>query len=195
MRIKSNAKGNTGALEFECLWMDVDSNAIGAHAFSAMDLARVKGHWLVKGIKVGRVDKLGARLGPSGRRREAGPALHRFQQQRPPDAGPWSFMFHLRDDAQLDAGSALGPREVFRDRGGDHGVMASAEMDLRYGGDADRLAHRIDGQCQGRDIMQAHDGVGIEIARHRPNRSDVVAARRDQYGKRAAARIADQVER
>jgi hypothetical protein len=35
--------------------MDVDSNAIGAHAFSSMDLARVHGHWLLKGI---RVDKL-----------------------------------------------------------------------------------------------------------------------------------------
>ncbi len=38
--------------------MDVDSNAIGAHAFSSMNLARVHGHWLVKGIKVGKVDKL-----------------------------------------------------------------------------------------------------------------------------------------
>ena len=42
----------------ECLWMDVDGNAIGAHAFSSKDLARVNGHWLVKGIKVGKVDKL-----------------------------------------------------------------------------------------------------------------------------------------
>ncbi len=58
MRIKSQVSGNTGTLYFECLWMDVDSNAIGAHAFSSMDLARVHGHWLVKGIKVGKVDKL-----------------------------------------------------------------------------------------------------------------------------------------
>jgi hypothetical protein len=58
MRIKSNVTGNTATLYFECLWMDVDSNAIGAHAFSSMDLARVDGHWLVKGVKVGRVDKL-----------------------------------------------------------------------------------------------------------------------------------------
>jgi hypothetical protein len=58
MRIKSNVTGNTATLYFECLWMDVDSNAIGSHAFSSMDLARVDGHWLVKGVKVGRVDKL-----------------------------------------------------------------------------------------------------------------------------------------
>ena len=58
MRIKSNVTGNTGTLDFECLWMDVDSNAIGAHAFSSMEVARVKGHWLVKRIKVGKVDKL-----------------------------------------------------------------------------------------------------------------------------------------
>jgi hypothetical protein len=58
MRIKSNVTGNTAALYFECLWMDVDTNAVGAHAFSSMDLARVNGRWLVKGIKVGKVDKL-----------------------------------------------------------------------------------------------------------------------------------------
>jgi hypothetical protein len=38
--------------------MDVDNNAIGAHAFSSMEVARVKGHWLVKRIKIGKVDKL-----------------------------------------------------------------------------------------------------------------------------------------
>jgi hypothetical protein len=43
---------------FECLWMDVDSNAVGTHSFSDMKLTRVSGHWLVKGIKVGKVDKL-----------------------------------------------------------------------------------------------------------------------------------------
>jgi hypothetical protein len=58
MRIKSHVTGDRGTLYFECLWMDVDSNAIGAHAFSSMDLARVNGRWLVKGIKVGKVDKL-----------------------------------------------------------------------------------------------------------------------------------------
>jgi ketosteroid isomerase-like protein len=42
MRIKSNVTGNT----------------IGAHAFSSMEVERVKGHWLVKRIKVGKVDKL-----------------------------------------------------------------------------------------------------------------------------------------
>lgn len=58
MRIKSNVTGNTGTLDFECLWMNVDDNTIGAHAFSSMEVARVKGHWLVKRIKVGKVDKL-----------------------------------------------------------------------------------------------------------------------------------------
>ena len=58
MRIKAHVTGDSAALYFECLWMDVDSNAIGAHAFSSMDLARVNGRWLVKGIKVGKVDKL-----------------------------------------------------------------------------------------------------------------------------------------
>jgi len=58
MRIKSHVTGDSATLYFECLWMDVDSNAIGAHAFSSMDLARVNRHWLVKGIKVGKVDKL-----------------------------------------------------------------------------------------------------------------------------------------
>jgi hypothetical protein len=58
MRIKSNVTGDRATLYFECLWMDVDSNAVGAHAFTSMDLARVKGHWLVKGIKVGKVEKL-----------------------------------------------------------------------------------------------------------------------------------------
>ncbi len=58
MRIKSNVTGNTGTLYFECLWMNVDDNTVGAHAFSSMKLARVNGHWLVKAIKVGKVDKL-----------------------------------------------------------------------------------------------------------------------------------------
>jgi len=58
MRIKSHVTGDKATLYFECLWMDVDTNAIGAHAFSSMDLARVKGQWLVKAIKVGKVDKL-----------------------------------------------------------------------------------------------------------------------------------------
>ena len=48
MRIKSHVTGNTGTLDFECLWMNVDDNTIGAHAFSSMNLARVNGHWLVK---------------------------------------------------------------------------------------------------------------------------------------------------
>lgn len=58
MRIKSHVTGNSATLYFECLWMDVDNNSIGAHAFSSMDLARANGHWLVKRIKVGKVEKL-----------------------------------------------------------------------------------------------------------------------------------------
>ncbi len=58
MRIKSNAAGDTGTLDFECLWMNVDDNTIGAHAFSSMKLARVNGRWLVKAITVGKVEKL-----------------------------------------------------------------------------------------------------------------------------------------
>ena len=58
MRIKSRVTGDSGTLDFECLWMNVDDNTVGAHAFSSMNLARVNGHWLVKAIKVGKVDKL-----------------------------------------------------------------------------------------------------------------------------------------
>ncbi len=58
MRINSHVTEDTGTLDFECLWMKVDDNTIGAHAFSSMKLARVNGHWLVKVIKVGKVDKL-----------------------------------------------------------------------------------------------------------------------------------------
>jgi hypothetical protein len=55
MRIKSQVTGDTATLRFECLWMDVDTNAVGAHAFSSMDPARVKERWPVK---VGKVEKL-----------------------------------------------------------------------------------------------------------------------------------------
>jgi hypothetical protein len=58
MRIHSHVKGDTGTLDFECLWMNVDDNTIGAHAFSSMEVAREHGHWLVKRIKVGKVEKL-----------------------------------------------------------------------------------------------------------------------------------------
>jgi hypothetical protein len=58
MRIKSHVTGNIGTLDFECLWMNVDDYTIGAHAFSLMNLARVNGQWLVKDIKVGKVEKL-----------------------------------------------------------------------------------------------------------------------------------------
>ncbi len=57
-RMHAQAKGDTGTLYFECLWMDADRNVIGAHSFSDMTLARVRGQWLVKTIKVGKVDKL-----------------------------------------------------------------------------------------------------------------------------------------
>jgi hypothetical protein len=58
MRIRSHIDGDSATLYFECLWMDVDKNAIGAHSFSDMTLARVNGKWLVKAIKVGSVAKL-----------------------------------------------------------------------------------------------------------------------------------------
>jgi hypothetical protein len=58
MRIKSHADGNHGTLYFECLWMDVDTGAVGAHAFSDMVLAREHGGWIVKAIRVGKVEKL-----------------------------------------------------------------------------------------------------------------------------------------
>lgn len=57
-RMRAHAKGDTGTLYFECLWMDADRSVIGAHSFSAMTLARVRGHWLVKTIRVGKVEKL-----------------------------------------------------------------------------------------------------------------------------------------
>ena len=58
MRMRVQVTGDKASLYFECLWMDVDKNAIGAHSFSDMTLARTKGAWLVKAIKVGRVEKL-----------------------------------------------------------------------------------------------------------------------------------------
>jgi ketosteroid isomerase-like protein len=57
-RMHAHAKGDTGTLYFECLWMDADRNLIGSHSFSDMTLARVHGRWLVKTIKVGKVEKL-----------------------------------------------------------------------------------------------------------------------------------------
>jgi hypothetical protein len=43
MRIRSQVDGDRATLYFQCLWMDVDKNAIGAHAFSDMTLARGNG--------------------------------------------------------------------------------------------------------------------------------------------------------
>lgn len=57
-RMHAQAKGDTGTLYFECLWMDADRNVIGAHSFSDMTLARMNGRWLVKTIRVGKVEKL-----------------------------------------------------------------------------------------------------------------------------------------
>jgi hypothetical protein len=58
MRMHAEVQGDKATLYFECLWMDVDSNAVGTHSFSDMKLARVNGHWLVKDIRVGKIEKL-----------------------------------------------------------------------------------------------------------------------------------------
>lgn len=58
MRIRTKVAGDSATLYFECLWMDADHNAIGAHSFSDMTLSRSGDRWLVKTIKVGKVDKL-----------------------------------------------------------------------------------------------------------------------------------------
>jgi SnoaL-like domain len=57
-RMHAHAMGDKGTLYFECLWMDADRNVIGAHSFSDMTLVRMNGHWIVKTIKVGKVQKL-----------------------------------------------------------------------------------------------------------------------------------------
>ena len=58
MRMHTEVEGDEASLYFECLWMNVDNNAVGAHSFSDMKLSRVHGRWLVKGIRVGNVEKL-----------------------------------------------------------------------------------------------------------------------------------------
>jgi hypothetical protein len=58
MRIHAVVEGEKASLYFECLWMEVDTNAVGAHAFSDMKLTRMHGRWLVKEIRVGKVEKL-----------------------------------------------------------------------------------------------------------------------------------------
>lgn len=58
MRIKSEVDGNRATLYFECLWMDADKNAVGAHSFSDMVLMRARDKWLVTAIKVGKVQQL-----------------------------------------------------------------------------------------------------------------------------------------
>ena len=58
MRMHAKVTGDAATLYFECLWVDIDKNAIGAHSFSDMTLVRKDGRWQVKTIRVGRVDKL-----------------------------------------------------------------------------------------------------------------------------------------
>ncbi len=58
MRIHADVDGAKASLRFECLWMDVDTSAVGAHAFSEMKLARLNGQWQVEEIRVGKVEKL-----------------------------------------------------------------------------------------------------------------------------------------
>ena len=58
MRMRAGVEGDKATLYFECLWMDVDNNAVGTHTFADMKLARVRQHWLVKGIRVGKIEKL-----------------------------------------------------------------------------------------------------------------------------------------
>lgn len=58
MRMHAEVDGDKATLYFECLWMDVDNNAVGAHSFSDMKLARMHGQWLVKTIRVGKIEKL-----------------------------------------------------------------------------------------------------------------------------------------
>ena len=58
MRMRARVTGNLATLYFECLWMDIDKDAIGTHSISDMTLARQHGRWLVKTIRVGHVDKL-----------------------------------------------------------------------------------------------------------------------------------------
>ena len=58
MRMHAEVDGEKATLYFECLWMDVDNSAVGAHSFSDMTLARVHGRWLVKAVRVGKIEKL-----------------------------------------------------------------------------------------------------------------------------------------
>jgi hypothetical protein len=58
MRMHAEVESDKASLYFECLWMDVDTSSVGAHSFSDMKLARVRGHWLVKEIRVGKIEKL-----------------------------------------------------------------------------------------------------------------------------------------
>ena len=54
----AGSQGDRGPPHFECLWVDVDKNAVGTHSFSDMKFARMHGHWLVKDIRVGNIEKL-----------------------------------------------------------------------------------------------------------------------------------------
>jgi hypothetical protein len=54
----AGSQGDCGPTHFECPWVDVDKNAVGTHSFSDMKFARMHGHWLVKDIRVGNIEKL-----------------------------------------------------------------------------------------------------------------------------------------
>jgi hypothetical protein len=58
MRMHAEVEGDKASLYFECLWMEVQDNTIGTHSFSDMKLVRVRGRWLVKDIRVGKIEKL-----------------------------------------------------------------------------------------------------------------------------------------
>ena len=42
MRMRAEVEGDKASLYFECLWMEVDTNAVGTHSFSDMKLARYR---------------------------------------------------------------------------------------------------------------------------------------------------------
>lgn len=58
MRMHAEVAGDKASLYFECLWMEVQDNTTGTHSFSDMKLVRVRGRWLVKDIRLGKIEKL-----------------------------------------------------------------------------------------------------------------------------------------
>lgn len=57
-RITTNVHGDTAELNFECLYMDTATNAVGAHTYSHDTLARSGDHWLIKHMEAGPVAAL-----------------------------------------------------------------------------------------------------------------------------------------